>query len=379
MSRAGAGWVAVVMIALLAGCGREAEPATAPALSQLLGRAPDSGFVPATAPAALHFPFDHGPHPRTRVEWWYVTANLRDADGRRYGAQLALFRFALRPEGQALAADWSSGQLYMSHLALSELDVGRFRFDQRLERAALGLAGAERAPLRVWLPNCQMLSDSDQALFPLRLDCRGEHDGEAFAIDLRLEAGKPRALHGRDGYSRKSDVPGSASYYYSYPRLAAAGELAIGDRRIAASGAAWMDHEWGSSVLAGDQTGWDWFSVQLDDGHELMFFHIRGADGRPVSARGSLIDPEGKVRPFAEGVLIAEPVRWWTSPLSGARYPIAWRLASEALALDLTIAARQPDQELRTQVRYWEGSIEVAGRHVGEPVSGEGFLELTGY
>jgi predicted secreted hydrolase len=376
---------ALAAVLALAGCGRPSAPDQSATLGNLLGPVPGTEFRSADATAAIQFPIDHGPHPDTRIEWWYFTGNLRDADQRRFGVQLALFRFALRPESEAGGDDWSSGQLYMRHLAVSDLDTGRFVHDERLERAALGLAGASSEPWRVWLPRCEARSETPSGLFPLRLNCDGEgHDGR-FGIDLLLDTEAGPALHGDAGYSRKSAAPGAASHYYSFPRLRARGEISLGQGSgsasvpIPVSGPAWMDHEWGSAVLADDQAGWDWFSVQLDDGHSLMFFHIRDRAGQPVAARGSLIGPDGRVLPFAEGTIDAQPTAWWRSPHSGARYPIAWTLHSQSLNLRLEIAARHPGQELRTRVRYWEGSIEARGSHQGRSVAGEGFLELTGY
>lgn len=367
---------------LLAGC----EPAyqrTAPAgqeLSRILSAEDAEGFAAVTRPAVLEFPRDHGPHPAHRIEWWYYTANLRGPDEEAFGVQLALFRYALRPDSPAIG--WEAGQLYMAHVAISELDRGRFHHDERLARPAAGLAGAQAEPFAAWVETCGARAVSGDALFPLQLSCAGDSDdGARFGLELELGEGKPRVLHGEDGYSEKSNVPGGASYYYAHTRLPARGELRLPGRPVAVpvAGEAWYDHEWGSIGLGDGQVGWDWFSLQLDDGYELMFFHIRDRDGTTVAQRGSLVDPAGGVRAFGEGVLDARPLRTWRSPHSGAQYPVAWHLESEVLELSLEVSARMDDQELRTAVQYWEGSIRAEGRHAGRPVQGQGFLELTGY
>lgn len=349
-------------------------------LSRLLAAEDATAFAPVTRPAQLEFPRDHGPHPAHRIEWWYYTANLRGPGEEAFGIQVALFRFALRPDSPALG--WEAGQLYMAHVAIGELDRGRFHVDERLARPAAGLAGAQAEPFAAWVETCSARGLSPGGMFPLHLSCAGRNgDGAAFGLELELAQGKPRVLHGEEGYSAKSDVPGGASYYYAHTRLPAEGELLLPGRPapVPVSGDAWYDHEWGSIGLGDDQAGWDWFSLQLDDGHELMFFHIRDRDGRAVSQRGSLVAPDGRVQAFGEDVIEAQPLRIWRSPHTGVEYPVAWRIQSPELDLSLEVHARMDDQEMRTAVRYWEGSIRAEGRHRGRPVSGQGFLELTGY
>ena len=48
-----------------------------------------------------------------------------------------------------------------------------------------------------------------------------------------------------------------------------------------------MDHEFGTSFLEPEQQGWDWLSIQLADGRELMLYQLRRADGiaRPALER----------------------------------------------------------------------------------------------
>jgi len=379
--RPGVGACALALV-LLAGCGGERAVVGAGGvdLADLLSTEAQSGFEDVTAPARLDFPRDHGPHPGHRIEWWYYTANLQAADGEAFGMQLALFRLALRPG--AAAEGWEAGQVFMAHLSVGELDAGRFHFDQRLERPADGLAGARAEPFRAWVGPCRVESTQAASKFPLALACAGSNPvGEAFGVELELAAGKPRVLHGDQGYSEKSDLPGAASYYYAYTRLPASGALRLPGRPgpVAVTGEGWMDHEWGSIALGAGQAGWDWFSLQLDDGHELMFFQIRDRSGRPVSTRGSRIDPGGRVEAFAGGVVEAEPLRHWRSPHTGIRYPVAWRLRSRQLDLDLDVEAAMDDQELRTAVVYWEGAVRARGQHRGRPVHGRGFLELTGH
>lgn len=372
------GAVLVAVVVLAACSGDVPPPAPAASVAAVLGAEQAApGFERAMEPARLVFPRDHGPHPGFRIEWWYVTANLRDDAGHRYGIEFALFRLALRPGEHQVSATWESGQVFMVHAAVSDIDGQRFRYLERSARPALELAGATAQPFRAWVGSCEarQVGQGADTLMPLRLRCGDER----FSFDLALQAERPKVLHGARGYSEKSGAPGSASYYYSYPFLAAQGTLRIDGDSVDVKGAAWLDHEWGSSVLAAGQSGWDWFSLRFDDGSALMLFRIRDENDAAVAVRGTLVDADGSVHPFGEGVVTAEPLGEWTSPASGVRYPLEWRLRSERFGLDLRVAPRLREQELLTSVRYWEGAIDARGTRGDRDVTGEGYLELTGY
>jgi predicted secreted hydrolase len=146
-----------------------------------------------------------------------------------------------------------------------------------------------------------------------------------------------------------------------------------------------MDHEFGTSALEPEQLGWDWFSIQLEDGRDLMIFRLRRADGSidPRSS-GTLVESDGSTRAITrESGFNLEPGRTWTSPTSRARYPVAWTVRVPGSALDLSVTAAVENQELHTEqstgVTYWEGAIDVAGTSRGRPVRGRGYLEMTGY
>ncbi len=345
----------------------------------------DARFARATGPRPIAFPADEGAHEAYQTEWWYYTGNLAGADGRRFGFQLTFFRRALAPaeDIRERESDWATGQLYLAHFALTDAAAGRFHSFERLARGAAGLAGAAADPYRVWLEDWEVASPRmagpearggwDR---PQRLRAA---DGPV-AIDLRLEPAKPPVLHGRRGYSPKGSEPGNASYYYSYSRLQATGSITTADGRHAVEGLAWMDHEWSTSALSEEQVGWDWFSLQLEDGRELMAFQLREADGgvSPISS-GSLIEPDGGSTSLeAQDFDIAVTDRW-TSPRTGADYPAGWRLTVPAADLELDIEPLLADQELDISLRYWEGAVRVSGRSAGRPVAGRGYVELTGY
>lgn len=382
MPGSGARLAALAALAGACGCLRAATAPPALSSSVLSSGAPAAGFAQAQERRTFVFPRDHGPHRAFRQEWWYLTGNLDAASGERFGFELTFFRLALEPPGTAAATDaettpgaqpsaWRSRELYMAHFAVSDLARRRFRFAQKLSREALGLAGAQAQPLRVWIDDWS-LADSDR-----QWTVQATQDG--YAIELTLESLTAPVLNGDAGLSRKSAEPWAASYYYSIPRLAVRGRLLRDGRPLEVHGLAWLDREWGSGGLGAAQAGWDWFALQLNDGSALMFYALRERDGRrdPHSA-GTWISSTGEARPLASAdVSIVVGGEWRDH--QGVRYPAAWRLRVPALALEVVVQPVLPDQELRTLPPYWEGAVDVSGERAGRHISGRGYVELVGY
>ncbi|WP_375768320.1 carotenoid 1,2-hydratase [Archangium gephyra] len=376
--------VTVVLVGLAAGAAyvtRDTSPPleNAPALkvSEALGGGAGAakGYTRALEPREFHFPEDHGPHPGFQTEWWYWTGNLSTADGRDFGYQFTLFRSALAPGDTERASAWGTRHLFMGHLAISDLRGGRFHATERFSREALGLAGARTEPFRVWLEDWSAEATGDGAL-PLRLTARGED----VALSLVLEAGKPPVLQGDRGLSQKGAEKGNASYYYSLTRMPTRGQVTVDGRAYEVTGQSWMDREWSTSALGPELVGWDWFSLQLSDGGELMYYQLRRHDGTADTfSAGTLIPAQGEPVHLSREDVRLEVADTWKSPHSGVEYPARWRLAvpSQGLALDITPALA--DQELPVTVRYWEGSVRLSGTHAGQPVQGRGYVELTGY
>jgi predicted secreted hydrolase len=362
------------------------------------------GFAEVTGPRALRFPEDAGAHPEYQTEWWYYTGNLADPDGRRFGFQLTFFRRALAPAGDQPPREsaWASEQIYLAHFALSDVEAGRFHSAERLARGALGLAGAEASPFRVWVEDwsAEGATVGDRSVAEETADVGSGVEGSGrvdvaedgsgglrlrasegpVSIDLELAPVKPPALHGDRGFSPKGEEPGNASFYYSYSRLAGGGRITTEGGSHAVEGLAWMDHEWSTSALAEQQVGWDWFSLQLDDGREVMAFQLRESGGGISSASsGSVIAADASVSRLGREDFTIEPLGRWTSPRSGAVYPSAWRLRIPQEAIDLEIQPLIEDQELDLNLRYWEGAVRVSGRSAGRPIAGYGYVELTGY
>jgi predicted secreted hydrolase len=330
----------------------------------------------ALPPYRFRFPRDHAAHPEYRTEWWYYTGHLRSGR-RRFGYELTFFQVGIDPRRKASRSAWALHTLYFAHLALTDETGQRFRFAESLSRPALGMAGAETSRYRVWVHDWsgELLPDGRRH----RLRARASD----FAIDLELTAEKPPVVHGTGGVSQKAAGPGRASHYYSLTRMTTRGTLSVNGERLPVRGLSWMDHEFGSNQLAPEQSGWDWFSIQLDDRRELMLYVMRRRDGGidPYSS-GTLVGADGRWRHLDRASFRIEREATWKSPQSGAVYPAGWTVRIPGEGLELRLQPTVADQELRPaalNLTYWEGSVTVHGRSRGSPVNGEGYVELTGY
>ncbi len=339
-------------------------------LVELLDAANDE-FPRATEPRRFEFPADHGPHPEYRNEWWYVTGNLDDDSGRRFGFELTIFRFALAPAIEASVSAWRTNQLYIAHLAVTDPERGQFFVAEKYSRGALGLAGAEAAPFAVWIDDWSIRADA-----PSSGTWRLEAESDEVALALTLDSLKAPVLNGDAGLSQKSSEPGNASYYYSLTRLGTEGELRIGDATYRVTGSSWVDREWSSSALGDEQVGWDWFALQLEDGRELMVYQLRRRDGSadPNSA-GTLVLADGSAVHLANDDISITVLDTWVSPEAGS-YPSRWQLEVPAEGIRVDVVPIMSNQELFTTVRYWEGAVDVVG---DEGTGGRGYVELTGY
>jgi len=353
-------------------------PEEALSVASILAGADTAGFARAIAPREFVWPRDHGPHPEFKNEWWYYTGNLVSGGGERYGFQLTFFRSALAPETPDGESRWRTNQVFMVHFGLTDISGGRFHAFERFGRAAKGLAGARAEPFRVWLDDWRAEARGgrpDDDVPVMRLFARET----GVAIDLRVINEKPPGLQGVDGLSRKGKQPGNASYYYSLTRMRAEGTVWLPGREVPVTGGVWMDREWSTSALEEGQVGWDWFSLQLSDNTELMYYRLRRGDGSIDPAnRGSFVDARGVKTDLASNDIRMDVLDRWDSP-RGGEYPSGWRLNIEREGLELNVAPVLADQELDLSFRYWEGAVRVSGTRAGNPVTGFGYVELTGY
>ncbi|HEY2463764.1 MAG TPA: carotenoid 1,2-hydratase [Steroidobacteraceae bacterium] len=331
--------------------------------------AADVSYAPVTPGHPLRFPDDLGSHPQFRTEWWYVTGWLATEGGESLGFQVTFFR--TKPDIDAgNPSHFAPRQIIVAHCALSDPKRGTLWQDQKIRRAALGLAGAMEGDTHVWVDRWSLQRTAQTYLAKIA--------AEDFSFDLALSETQPAMINGDDGVSRKGPQPQAASYYYSLPHMRVTGTISRKGSPSHVSGEAWFDHEWSSEYLDAQAAGWDWIGINLKDGGALMAFQIRGLDGKPRWAGGTLRSSAG----FAQ-ILKPEEVefragRRWTSPRTGIVYPVEWTVRADGKELKLVplFDDQENDTRLSTGAIYWEGAVRAfdANDQVGR-----GYLELTGY
>ena len=324
------------------------------------------------------FPRDHGAHPEFRTEWWYFTGNLLDGAGNRYGYQLTFFRQGVRLIPADPKNPWSLRDLYLAHFTVTDVSNDKFLFAEQVTRSGPGISGAAAYGMNVWNLGWSAKMKGDA------IHLRAAHEGTELSLELKPR--KPLILQGDRGLSRKGSGYGQASYYYSFTDLATRGTIRTADSQmpVTVKGVSWFDQEFGSNVLSRDQVGWDWFSIHLSDGRDLMLFFLRKKD-RTVEeeSSGTLVEPDGKSRYLKLDEIQLEALGTWKSPRSGGAYPDRWRIRISAAGIDLQIAPLVADQELNTsgstRVTYWEGAVSGKGTSAARQITCEGYVEMTGY
>jgi predicted secreted hydrolase len=342
---------------------------------------PAEEFRQALPGKSYAFPRDHFSHPEFKTEWWYYSGHLQSTgpNSKSYGYQLTFFRTGLNRQAKEQKSKWSIHDLYFAHLAVTDDSNKNFQYREKIHRGSLGQAGADEKVLRVWIEDWVLGGNGPAARQHLLK--AGDKD---LGIDFTLTPERPPIIHGLHGISQKGQGEGHASHYYSITRLATSGKLFLKGREVPVNGMTWMDHEFGSAQLQEDQVGWDWFSMQLENGIDAMVYMIRRKDGRsdPHSS-GTVLLPDGHSQHLSLSEFGVEVLETWKSQKSQATYPSMWRLRIPGQRLDLTIVPTVKDQELvtnqSTRVTYWEGSVKIEGTHEGRRIGGKGYVELTGY
>ena len=359
---------------------------TAPGVSAEAPEAPEAPGPVSSAGSvhpgySFHFPRDHFGHPEFESEWWYYTGNLFAEAGRHFGFELTFFRRARTIDTDPPSA-WDLDQVHLAHFIVTDTDGERFVITERLNRAGPGIAGADAGKRRIWNGNWSIEWRSGDEVRPVQ--ALTAMSGDA-ALRLVLEPRKPVVVHGRDGVSRKvAGDPRAVSHYLSFTRMAATGTVTIDGEDFPVTGQAWMDHEFFSDHLTEHKVGWDWMSIQLDDGADVMLFGIRDAQGRyGPDTFGTFVDAGGGAHPIEPGGVEFRPGRRWRSSATGAEYPVEWQVEVPEFNLRLSVRPRLDAQEVFTGngflPAYWEGAVRFAGERRGRAVTGVGYLEMTGY
>lgn len=334
-------------------------------------------------PRPLVFPRDHGSHNETRTEWWYLTGHGQTAQGRAFGYQITFFRSRV-DEAQDLPGRLAARQLLFAHAAITDVQGAKLWHDDRIARwnsmpptqRERGIFASEtdtHVMLRDW--SFQRLPDDSY---------RSRIEGNDLSIDLTATPTQALLLQGEQGFSRKGPEPAQSSFYVTHPQLAVQATLTVKGERLAVKGTAWLDHEWSEAVLAPDAVGWDWIGMNLFNGDSLTAFQLRRQDGSALWAGGSFrtaaqaTSPLGGQR-FAPDAVRFEPQRTWTSPLTRATYPVAWKVTTPAgrFTVQAVIDPQELDSRQSTGTIYWEGLSDLLDER-GERV-GRGYLEMTGY
>jgi predicted secreted hydrolase len=334
-----------------------------------------AGFERANGPRTFSFPADDGAHPDFQTEWWYYTGNLTTDSGRHFGFELTFFRRGLIPLSQQSPreSDWAANQVYMGHFALTDVGASQFYAFERLERGAAGLAGARSVPAyQVWIDDWEVSATGSNSY-----QLKASEDGKS--ITLHLVDTQGPILEGDQGYSQKGSESGNASYYYSRTRLDTDGTMSIDGQTYAVKGASWMDHEFSTTALSAQTAGWDWFALQMDDGTCLMLYQIRSYQGSVLWSNGTWITASGASHSLVTSDFSIGVNSTWKSPHSQAVYPSSWTIQIPSEQLTLNIVPYLPDQELNLSFTYWEGAVRLSGSRAGQIISGQGYIELTGY
>ncbi len=321
------------------------------------------------------FPRDNFNHPDYQTEWWYYTGNLWTPEGRRFGFELTFFREAVSraPHPDSV---WNVNDVYMAHLALSDIQGQRFYDRQRLNRAGPGVAGIDKHGGKIWNGNWQVVWYGDHQELQAVTG--------RFSLRFVLNSMKPPVIHGINGLSQKAVGRGQASHYISLTRLAAQGTIQLAGNSFAVTGSAWMDHEFFTEKPGASKSGWDWTCMQFDDNTELMLYRLhQNAGSEDRYSSGTYVDAEGDAQHLTARDFRMQPGSAWTSPKTNAQYPVTWHIRVPSLGIDLTEATPLKNQELVSRNRftptYWEGAIDLAGTKAGQSIHGVGYLEMTGY
>jgi predicted secreted hydrolase len=334
-------------------------------------------FRPLDAKEPIRFPRDHGSHDDSRIEWWYVTGHLSSLSGERFGYQLTFFRAGLADEPSSTRSSrWAARDLHLAHFARTDLKKKEFRYAERSQRSGPEAAYARAESLDVANGDWRLVEVGGKFFLTAR-------DG-ADELSLLLEPEKPPVLHGENGLSKKGPEPDALSKYVSFTRLKSSGWLRTADGVFPVSGSSWLDHEWGPGSIGLDSAGWDWFSLQLDDGRDVMLYQIRSKSGEATRfTSGTLVERDGRSRALKSSDFTMDVLERWKSVKSGASYPAKWRVKIPSAALDLVVVPMVPDQELVTNrstfVTYWEGACEILSAGPGGNPIGKAYVEMTGY
>ncbi|HYA85778.1 MAG TPA: lipocalin-like domain-containing protein [Nitrospirota bacterium] len=305
-----------------------------------------------------------------RIQWWYFTGHLYDTQKRAFGFELTFFVAGVQK--RPYRSKFGVNTIYLANFAISDIEGKKFYHFSNADSGTYGFAGADSRRLHVWVGKDTLEGDLTRMLIKA-------HAQDA-DLDLVLIPKKPIILNGNKGYSRKSEEsPRIASLYFSCTDLETTGTVKLGPTLFTVHGKSWFDREISSHGLAKDETGWDWFAIQLDDGREIMIYALRKKDGSiDRYSSGTVVNTDGNLKHLVRDDYRIEVLSSYTSRKTGIRYPSKWEITVPSENLQLLVTPSLEDQEFtRDQAMggpYWEGTCTVEGS-----ARGEAYAEMTGY
>ena len=358
------------------------------------------------------------PHASSSTEWWYVNGHFTTATERKLSIFASFFRVV---KGR----DPVTGELLYAHSvtwALSDPAGGHYWHESRVDKdaPAMGIARIDRgegvrdARLRramkevlvkgkvpypdqifagdIYVDTRQLDLDFDGLRFwkddagAYHLFLRNNH--VAVGADLVCVPRKPAVRHGQDGVVK--GVSGEDMFYYFLPRCDLVGEVLLpGGVEALSQGSGWYDHEFGlhegktttvDERKNGQEIGWNWLGIQLDDGRELSAYRmVDEHTGESVGQLAVLVDSDGNRQAWPDFTLIGDQV--WTSTRTFADYPTRWRVQVPQAGIDIVATATLNDQEFITVISkpaFWEGRCAAEGTIDGAAVTGLAYLEHSG-
>jgi len=333
----------------------------------------------ATTPRDWSFPEDFGNHSDYATEWWYFTGNLQDAKGRKFGYQFTVFRIGV-DAGKSDHGPWEVRNVFAAHFALTDVENEKFYFSDRLSRKGPGFVEVSQDSIAVRIHNWR-IEDLNEGKIGVHASDGGVE------INLELAPVKPVVLHGDRGLSKKGPGKTQASHYFSLTRLESKGNISLPDedKPILVSGLSWFDKEFGSNQLTENQVGWDWFSLQFEDGRELMLYSMRRRDGTIENeSSGTLVFKDGTYEHLDFSLFEIIVSEHWQSTKTHANYPSKWKINIPLYGMAITLNPKIKEQEITSEqstgIVYWEGAVEgIAEMEGAGNTNVSGYIEMTGY
>ncbi len=331
-------------------------------INSILTRENKTIFEPVLPNEHVSLPRDFKFHPKYQHEWWHYFAKLQARNGETYNVQWSYFRIATDERD---TSGWQDPQLYISHIVISQGE--QVWKDQRVARGGIGQAGMQNRPFSLWIDNWNWRALGTTP-FPGKLVVATD----SFSVDLNTRTNGPFVINGDRGFQIKHALQSIASFSFSAPFLKVKGSLNIDGQRIAVSGDAWTQKEWGSGLIGEGQQGWDWFIFNLDDGRALTVSRYRQHSHTP-HIFGTLSTRSGKVINLSEKQITIKPMS--VTHLSNDKgLPLQWVISIPEHEIELTTRINNSNMWLPFVIPYWEGPILASGSN-----EAWGFMQLTGY